>query len=261
MRDARVFLRRNDIMATHPPQGSARTLGSEPMHPPGPLVGVPHEAWRTDVPEARADASQVIEQSLIEAGSSFELLCTVIAVPFAIAGLAGYFPVYLASLAAIAVGFALLAQGSTIAARWRHALHIEGRERIDRIGMSTEMFGGFAAIVLGVIAVFGMMSLILLPVAAIVLGAALLLGGPTQPDLAEDATVTARRHWHVTRDAMRASSGVMVMGGLGAIVLGILAVSGVGPALPLALTALLCVAMSLMLSGGSLLALVRKKLA
>jgi len=245
-------------MGTYQPDHGDREPDLERISPPGPLVGVPHEAWRLDTPaDAPADASQVIEQSLLEAGSSFELLCAVVAVPLAIAGLAGYLPLYLAAIATVAVGFALLAQGSTIAARWRNALHIAGRERIDRIGMSTEMFGGFATIVLGVLALFGVASLTLLPVAAIALGAALLLGGPTQPEIAEDSP----RHWHVTRDMMRASSGVMVMGGLSAVILGVLAIANVGPIVPLALTALLCVAAALMLSGGSLLAVVKKRFA
>ncbi len=203
----------------------------------------------------------VIEQSLLEAGSEFELLCTVIAVPLAIAGLAGYLPTSLAALATIAVGFGLLAQGSTIAARWHHANHLVARERVDRASISTEMFGGFASIVLGVVAMFGIVPLTMLPVASIVLGAALLLGGPMQPDLVEDAPVTTPRHWHVTRDLMRASSGVMVMGGLSSVILGVLALANVGPTAPLALTALLCVAASLMLSGGSLLALIRRRFA
>lgn len=245
-------------MGTYQPENRDREPGGEQLYPPGPLVGVPHEAWRRDTP---TDASQLIEQSLLEAGSSFELMCSVIAVPLAIAGLAGYFPAYFAAIATIAVGFGLLAQGSTIAARWRNAMHIAGRERVDRIGMSTEMFGGFAAIVLGVLALFGVASLTLLPVAAIVLGAALLLGGPTQPDIAEDAPGTTPRHWHVTRDMMRASSGVMVMGGLAAVVLGVLGIANVGPAVPLALTAFLCAAVALMLSGGSLLALVKNRFA
>ncbi|MBA3456668.1 MAG: hypothetical protein H0T42_26500, partial [Deltaproteobacteria bacterium] len=104
----------------------------------------------------------------------------------------------------------------------------------------------------------GVAPLILLPSAAIVLGAALLLGGGTQPELVEDGPP---RRWHVTRDAVRASSGVMIMGGLSALVLGVIAVAVEGPVLPLALTAVLCVAASLMLSGGSLLARFRQRVA
>jgi len=179
----------------------------------------------------------------------------VIAVVLTIVGLVGYLPLYVAGIATIAVGLALLTQGSTIAARWQEAQRIAGRERLDKLGMSTEMFGGLAAIVLGILALLGVASLTLLPVAAIVLGVALLLGGGAQPEIGED---DARDRWHVTRDIVRASSGVMVMGGLSSLVLGVIAVAVDGPVLPLVLTALLCVATSLTLSGGSLLARFRE---
>jgi hypothetical protein len=250
-------------MGTYPANGRDRdSRNGERLDPPVPLIGVQREAWRdsrvetTDPTETTDRATKMVIQS----GSSFELFSAAIAAVLAIVGLAGYLPLYVAAIATIAVGFALLAQGSTIAARWREALRIAGRERIDRIGMSTEMFGGLAGVVLGVLALLGVVSLTLLPVAAVVLGVALLLGGPTQPDLAEDPP-SAPQRFHVTRDIVRASSGVMVMGGLSAVVLGVIALAVDGPVVALALTALLCIAAALMLSGGSLLARFKDRLA
>lgn len=216
---------------------------------PVPLTEVPNEAWNMEEAPA-AEGTERVQRMVVRSGSSFELFSAVIAVVLTIIGLVGYLPHYVAGIATIAVGLALLTQGSTIAARWQEAQRIVGRERLDKLGMSTEMFGGLAAIVLGILAVLGVASLTLLPVAAIVLGVALLLGGGAQPEIAED---DARDRWHVTRDIVRASSGVMVMGGLSSLVLGVIAVAVEGPVLPLALTALLCVATSLVLSGGSLL--------
>lgn len=222
---------------------------------PVPLTEVPNEAWRMDEVPA-VEGTERVQRMVVQSGSSFELFSAVIAVVLTIVGLVGYLPLYVAGIATIAVGLALLTQGSTIAARWQEAQRIAGRERLDKLGMSTEMFGGLAAIVLGILAMLGVASLTLLPVAAIVLGVALLLGGGAQPEIA--AEDDARDRWHVTRDIVRASSGVMVMGGLSSLVLGVIAVAVDGPVLPLVLTALLCVATSLTLSGGSLLARFRE---
>lgn len=244
-------------MGTYRPQVHDR-YSRKGSAPPVPLTEVPDEAWRLDEVPASEGTDQV-QRMVVQSGSSFELFAAVIAVVLAIIGLVGYLPLYVAGIATIAVGLALLTQGSTIAARWQEAQRIADRERLDKLGMSTEMFGGLAAIVLGILSVLGVASLTLLPVAAIVLGVALLLGGGTQPEIAEDDD--PRQRFHVTRDIVRAASGVMVMGGLSSLVLGVIAVAVEGPALPLALTALLCVATSLMLSGGSLLARFREHVA
>ena len=96
--------------------------------------------------------------------------------------------------------------------------------------------------------------LVLMTAGAIVIGTALLLGGPAQPDLAEAAPATTPRRWHVTRNAVRTSSGVMVMAGLAAIVLAVIALAGPGPTVALTAVALVCTAAALVLAGGSIAA-------
>jgi len=240
-------------MGTQWPDELERQLGEgERIYPPPPRTDVAPEAPQTEAD--RREATDRVTRMIVTSGSAFELFAGMVGIVLAIVALAGYFALPLAALATIAVGIALLAQGSTIAARWREATRIVDRERADVLGMTTEMFGGLATIVLGGLALAGVASLTLLAAAALVLGAALLLGGPAQPDLAEVAPAPTHRHWEVTRSIVRSSSGVMVMGGVAAVVLGVLAIAGVGPALALALTALLCVAAALMLAGGSLYA-------
>ncbi|MBA3455717.1 MAG: hypothetical protein H0T42_21660, partial [Deltaproteobacteria bacterium] len=138
-------------MGTYRPEG--HDLYSRKGAPlPIPLIGVPHEAWRREEeapPEP--EPPERMTRMMMTSGSAFELFSAAIAVVLTIAGLAGYLPRYAAGLATIAVGLALLMQGSTMAARWREAHRIAGRERLDKIGMSTEMFGGLAAIVLGIL--------------------------------------------------------------------------------------------------------------
>lgn len=228
----------------------------------------PHPADRAEVlfdaNLARGDTPVVttsdrVTRMVVTSGSSFELFCGLIAIGAAIVGLAGYYPLSMAAFATIAVGFALLAQGTTIAARWRQAVHIVGSERTEKLGISTEMFGGLAAIVIGVLALVYVNPLTLLPVGSLVVGVALLLGGPAQPDIAEVAPAITARRYQVTRNAVRTSSGVMVMAGLAAIVLGILALVGSAPVLVLSLVAMVCTAAALVLSGGTLIARFSKR--
>ena len=193
-------------------------------------------------------------QVAIASGSSFELFAGLIGAALAVMGLTGAFPLYMAAVGTIAVGFALLAQGGTLAARWENAVHIEGSERTEAVGIGTEVFGGLAAITLGGLALFGVAPLVLLPVAAAVLGLALLFGGPAQPQIAEVAPSGSRHRWRVTRDAVRTSGGIMVMAGLASIVLGVLALTASAPVLTLTLIALLGVAAALVLAGGALTA-------
>jgi len=211
---------------------------------------------RADAPRAEpvVTNSDRATQIAIASGSSFELFAGAIAGIVAVIGIAGYFPHYMAATAVIAVGLALLAQGGTMAARWQNAVHIAGSEKTEAVGIGTEVFGGLAGIVLGVLALFGVAPTFLLPAAALVIGAAMLLGGPAQPQIAEAAPASSARRWHVTRDAVRTSSGVMVMAGVAAVVLGILAVAANGPVILLTLIAMLCVAAALVLAGGALTA-------
>jgi hypothetical protein len=194
-------------------------------------------------------------QMAIASGSSFELFAGVIAAGLAIVGVAGWYPAVMAASAAIAVGFALLAQGGTLAARWEKAAHISATERTEALGIGTEVLGGFAGIALGALALLGVVPLVLLPVSAIVVGAALLFGGPAQPQITDAAPRRARGHsWRVSRDAVRTSSSVMVMAGLGGIVLGVLGLTLAGYTLVMTLIAMLAIAGALILAGGALTA-------
>lgn len=199
-----------------------------------------------DPPTAQERATQ----ATIASGSSFELFCGVVAALMAVIGVAGYFPVYMAATAAIAIGFALIAQGGTLAAR---SAQVASNERVEAIGIGTEVIGGFAGIALGGLALLGVVPSVLLPVAMIVVGAALLFGGPAEPHLA-DAAPRTRQPFRVTRDALRTASSVMVTAGLAGIVLGVLGLTLDGYTLVLANVAALCVAGALVVAGGAVTA-------
>jgi len=185
-----------------------------------------------------------------DTGSTIELVAGAAGIAIAIAAIAGVAPLPLAAIATVAVSFALLAQGSTMAARWQHAEHIVGSEHTEAVGISTEVFGGLAGLALGTLALVDVEPAVVLPVAAIVIGASLVLGGPAQPELAEGSSA----RWRVTRRGSRTSSGAMVMAGLAAIALGILPLAQDGPVFLMCAIAMLCVGAALVLAGVMLFA-------
>jgi len=197
-------------------------------------------------------AEERARQRAIKSGSEFEAFTGGLAAITAIIGLASYFPIYMGSIATIAIGFALIAQGGALASRWQNVATATIPRSVrytESVGIGTEVLGGFAGMALGVLALLGVAPLVLLPVAAIVVGAALLFGGPAQPQLA-DAVPHASQRFRRTRETLRTSSSVMVTAGLAGVVLGVLGLTLGGYALVLALVAMLAVALALVVAGG-----------
>jgi hypothetical protein len=198
---------------------------------------------------------------VMASGSSFEMFSALIALVLGVLAIFGYFPIYMAAVATVAIGFALLAQGGTVAARWRKAARVVGHERTEAMSITTEMLGGGLAVILGLLALVDVAPMTLLPAAALVLGIAVLLGAPAQPDLADAAPSITPTRATRSRAAVRTSGGVMAIGGLLAIVVGVLAATGIAPALPLTSIALVCVAATLAVAGASLFSLFARRLA
>lgn len=199
--------------------------------------------------------NEKLTSGVLAGGSSLETLGGLAAVILAILGFSRA-PVIMGACATIAIGIALLALGASIMARWRHALQRTKGTRLDRRelaeGVSTEVFGGVVGIVLGVLALTGVVPTVLLPVAAIVFGGSLLLGGTLQPDLVYLSPERNPKYARLTYSAIQASGGIMVLVGVASAVLGILALVEVGPPLGLALVAMLSIGFALVLAGSSL---------
>jgi hypothetical protein len=203
----------------------------------------------------------------------FEAIAGVGAIVLAILGLTRILPHYMAAIGTIVVGAALV-EGSALGVRSRRVSMPSGQP-------SAEVLAGAAGVVLGVLALLGMSELVLLPVAVIVFGAALLIAGFSAP-LA--ASVAVRRRESAVSDAelelpgMRPDdsiaraldpaeasarttpleqlieappTGAQLLVGLAALVLGILALLGHSPMI-LTLVALLCVGCMELLSGAVL---------
>jgi hypothetical protein len=228
-----------------------RTGTGEQIYPP---TGEAPRARRA--PASTPDERRTVR--IFAGGTSIETLGGLTAVVLAVIGVTGFQQIYMLGAACIATGLALLAHGGSIAARWNEVLRRLDGERFDRSelvgGIGTEVFGGAVGLILGVLALANVRPFVMLPVAAIVFGGSLLLGGAAQPELEALVPDYETRYRRFTHDAIQASGGVMVMVGIAAAVLGILALLDVGPVLTLTLVGMLCIGAALFMAGGALTA-------
>jgi hypothetical protein len=207
------------------------------------------------MPERGPEGERAATAKAVRRGTIGEAFGGAIGVVLAILGLAGVLPEYMAAIASIAIGAALLAQGGALAARWSH-LHSEaaGIETAEiGTGMSAELFGGAVGVALGVLALVGVAPQYLLPIALIVFGGTLLLGTATEADLAQLARPNALEAGKakLVREATVAASGTQLLVGIAAVVLGIVGL--VGPArLLVTLVGMLVVGGSILLTGATL---------
>lgn len=179
------------------------------------------------------------------------------AIVLSILALLGVLPRELAAVAAIGIGGGLLVGGGTIAARYSRFL---ARTQVDHAGeviaggMVMESVCGVTCIVLGILSLLGMAPLILLPAAAIIFGAALLMASGAMArmnSLPIREPIETRDSHEMTRNLLYAASGSEVLVGIGAITLGILAITGFSP-LTLVLVAFLSCGASILFSGTSM---------
>ncbi len=192
---------------------------------------------------------------LVSGGSIVEAVGGTGAVVLAILGLTGISPELLASIAALALGAALLSEGGALAARFSNLLAEAAPRRVEQEiggGLSAELLGGAAGVALGILALLGVSTMTLLAVSAIVFGASLLVGSAATAGV--DALmlgVPDDRTRQLAHEAVRGASGAQLMVGLGAVALGILALLGIDP-LTLVLAAMLAVGASVLLTGSVL---------
>ncbi|WP_437960487.1 hypothetical protein WME76_13140 [Sorangium sp. So ce119] len=207
------------------------------------------DAGTKTIPSARLSSERVGSPRVLLGGSLAEVACGAATVVLAILALTGTMQGYLVPIATIALGIALLAHGSAVAARLRDlAVGWDTRAELGG-GTGAELIGGAAGVVLGILALVGIAAPVLLPVAVIIFGGALLLGGGATADLgALDAPGAHERLGDVSRQASVAASGLQTLVGAGAVVLGILALVGIDPVV-LTLVGLLALGSAVVLSG------------
>jgi len=175
------------------------------------------------------------------------------AIVLAILGLAGVLPGTLMAIAAIAVGGGLLFEGGAIASRISRLMEqSEGETEMAEIGggISAEFVAGGAGVVLGILSLLGLAPMALMPITAIVLGAAVVFGSGLNASLRSMAVSHAGpKGRYIANEAIAGATTVQVLVGLSAVVLGILSLVGVGYTVTLTLIAFLALGSSILLSG------------
>ncbi len=202
----------------------------------------------TYTPEAAASVRGVETGSIAEAiGGAGAVVLTILA-------LIGVLPELFLSIATMGVGVALMLAGTTVAAQFGKLAgaaesHTARREVLGGVGM--EAMAGLGGTVLGLLALLQVEPLQLLMVAAIVLGGGMLLASGATVRL--EALMDRYPAEETGHRPMVVSGGSEVLVGLGAIALGILALSGVNP-MTLTIIAILSLGASSLLTGSSLAA-------
>jgi hypothetical protein len=183
-----------------------------------------------------------------------------------ICGLAGINPPLMAVIATIVFGAALLIHSASLRARYAQAMSDPSKEGMpsneglagDGGGAFTGIFlAGAAGAVLGVLALLGVDSGVLAPAAVIAFGAALLLAAASARRMHALSRMAAKAGGRSASEAMAGemacgSANLQALGGLTAIVLGMLAVLGNNSNdLLFDLIALLTLAVTIILTGST----------
>jgi hypothetical protein len=204
-----------------------------------------------EVPRAAEPRHEKTSRTVGLGGSAVEALVGLAAVVLSILGLAGRLVVPFAAIAVIATGAALLFEAGAVAAQdvGTHGAESEAERAAVKSSIGADSIAGIGAIALGILSLIGLDPMTLLPVAAIILGAGLLLsaGGP----VAEREGTHLTRADEITRDSLVAASGVHVLVGAGAVVLGIIGVLGKSPAI-MTLIATLSIGAGQLLTGAAI---------
>ena len=181
----------------------------------------------------------------------------------AVVGLTGFNPLLMTGIATIVFGAALLIEGGTLLSEYAYLAPATGEiaaESATSDGGILPMFlFGVGGIVLGVLAILGIAPEALPAIAVIAYGSALIIGSGSVQRIYVLQSIarlaTARPASDIAAGMAAGSSGVQLLSGLAAIVLGILAL--VGNAVVLTLTALLVIGVTELLQGSTLSGLVR----
>lgn len=186
-------------------------------------------------------------------GGIAEAVAALTAVVLSILGIGGILPGTMMSVGCIAVGAALLFAGGAIASRYSRQLGNVlrgGAQPVDaRRGIAAEALAGAIGVVLGILALLGNDSVLLVAIANLVFGAGLLIGGGVASRVGGIPRFYVRGDVErMTREAVFTRAGGQALVGAGAIVLGILALLGLAPTV-LNLIALLAVGGALVIGG------------
>ncbi len=194
------------------------------------------------------------------AGAATEAIGAAAAIVLAIIGLAGALTTAMMAISTIVLGGVILSDAGAVGARYdRLVRDAWGRgSRFLRAevggGVSLEALAGVAGIALGILALIGLVPVVLCSVALSVFGLALISGSAAKERFASIRIAhygLAESTRRVLDEAVEVSAGGEALVGVGALVLGILALLGVSPT-TLVLVGFLGVGGAMLLSGTAL---------
>jgi hypothetical protein len=174
------------------------------------------------------------------------------AAALAVIGLEHFAAVSLLAIATIVVGAALLFEGGVIAARFSAlASFMEGTPFRLRGWMTTEFIAGVGGITLGILALLHFAPFVLVPVAAMALGAAQMVITGLNARLNAMEISRSRSEGfdqEEARESIMPYTGIGGIMGLGALVVGLIALAGINPVV-LGLVAILSIAAAHLVNG------------
>ncbi len=194
-------------------------------------------------------------------GSVAESIFSGAAIVLALMGLSGIMPQTLLPVAVIVMGAAFLFEGGAISIRFSKLLSGARKDPLDQfelgLGVTSEFVGGVAGVVLGILALLGMYPMVMIPAAIVVFGGTLVISSIVTLRLntleleGYEETTPFKK---IAREAMMASAGVEILFGLGALVLGIVALGETPAAATISFAGLLVVGISGFVTGASITA-------
>lgn len=200
-------------------------------------------------------------EEVVAGSSSLVTLAGLIAIVLVILAFFGVARSTMAALTTIVLGIGLLSQGMALSKRrneLRADLLAAGETKAAEsvgTGMTVEIIAGTIGIILGVIALFSGAVHSLVSLSVIAFGVALITGGPLTTRL-DDVNIAHAREEGVplesSRKVVRTASGIEVLLGIVAVVLGILALIAFSPGMTVPLISLLLVGAAVAFSQGIL---------
>lgn len=173
---------------------------------------------------------------IIAGGATLKTFGGIAVAILAILALIGLIPAVLVAIGGIVFGAAILLEGLSITSQYNqlaHQIAIDRSERVEVGGSGgVELLVGLAAIALGILSLLGVDASVLIPALIIAGGVGLILSaGSLQRlnDLNLSLFVDSDLGRRIGRNSMMGGEVAQVLGGLGAVVLGILSLVIIAP--------------------------------
>ncbi len=167
------------------------------------------------------------------AGSIPEGLASGSALVLALIGLSGIAPAGMLAVAVLVMGAAFLFEGAAVSLRFSNLLAETSKDRLDRaefgLGITAEILGGITGVVLGILSVFQIAPMTLIPSAVIVYGFTLILSSGVTHRLNAveiEGMEESTRFKKIATESTTASALLEFVLGMAAVVLGICALVG-----------------------------------